>query len=509
MAIDLHKVAKTVNLAIPVLLVLALLAARFMSWWFWIPAVILLLCSISNVYLLYGQERNSLLRNFGLLAQARYALQSLGPELRQYWFSSDTEERPFNRIERDEVYRKSLDQDSALSFGSQGQFDAHEVKIRHSMFPVPKGQLEAYRVTFGEERNCPNAFTIDKPVIISAMSFGALGSKAVRSLARGARLAGIPMNTGEGGYPKYHLAEGADLIFQMGTAKFGVRNEDATLNDELLRELAAEEHVRAIEIKFSQGAKPGKGGLLPKEKISEEISQLRNVPRGQDVVSPPGHIECTDVTSTVQFIKRVQEVSQLPTGIKMCLGNVVNFRALIVEMMTQNTFPDWIAIDGAEGGTGAAPQSFMDYVGVPLLPGLHTVHQLLDEMGVRQQTKLLAAGKLVNAARMIVAMSLGADACYTARGFMLALGCIQALQCGKNTCPIGITTHDPALQRGMVIEDKSQRIKHYVHHLMHDYEQLMTATGSRSIRDLTYEDLYIPQETDLAAIIRQPMPEAS
>lgn len=501
MGVDLHWLSRIVNLSIPLSAVVCLGLALVVSHWFYLPFAILALLVIVNFYFRHLQHDNALLRNFGVLAEGRFVLESLGPELRQYLYLSDTEEKPFNRIERNDVYRKAMDEDAALSFGSQGQFDASEVKIRHSMFPVSHDQLEPFSVTFGEERNCPNAYRISKPMMISAMSYGALGGQAIRSLARGAKQAGIPMNTGEGGYPKYHLMEGCDLIFQMGTAKFGVRNDDGTLNDSRLRQLADEDSVKMIEIKLSQGAKPGKGGLLPKEKISAEIAQLRGVPQGRDVISPPSHVECTDYATTVEFIKRVQDVSELPVGIKMCYGSCDEFRTLARTMLEKEIFPDWIAIDGAEGGTGAAPKSFMDQVGVPLLPGLHTAHQTLEDLQIRDRTKLIGGGKLINAGRMIVAMAVGANACYSARGFMLALGCIQALQCGRNTCPVGITTHDPSLQRGLDIDLGAHRIENYVHHVMHDYEQLMSATGSRSPKDLDWTDLYIPEETDLAQIV--------
>ena len=499
--IDLHKTSKSVNILLVLLMPVAFAAGHFVSFYFHFATVALLFVNVINAFYMFVQKRHTLLRNFGVLAQARYFLESIGPEMRQYLFASDVEERPFNRQERAEVYRKAYDVDSASSFGSQNEFNVNELKIRHSMFPLATESLDPFRIVFGEERGLPTAYTIDKPIMISAMSFGALGEKAVRSLARGAKAAGIPMNTGEGGFPKYHLMEGCDLIFQLGTAKFGVRNEDGTLNDIKLRTVANEDCVKMLEIKLSQGAKPGKGGLLPKEKISEEIAELRGVSRDRDVVSPPGHAECTDPASTVRFIRHVQEVGGLPTGIKLCLGNETDFRNLVAEMKAQQTFPDWITVDGAEGGTGAAPKSFMDGVGMPLWAGLHTVHQILIEAGIRDRMKILASGKLINAARMVTAMALGADACYSARGFMLALGCIQALQCGKNTCPIGITTHDPELQRGLDIASKAVRIDHFVHNLTHDFEQLQAATGKPSHRQLTWEDLYIPEGSILHHLV--------
>ena len=256
-----------------------------------------------------------------------------------------------------------------------------------------------------------------------------------------------------------------------------------------------------IEVKLSQGAKPGKGGLLPKEKVTQEISELRGVPRDRDVVSPPIHVECSNVENTVEFIRHVQEVSCLPVGIKLCLGSPREFLRLAEEMKVQDIFPDWIAIDGAEEGTGAAPKSFMDQVGMPLLPALFNVQTILVRLGVRDRLKLLAGGKRINAGRVLVALALGADACYAARGFMLSLGCIQALQCGKNTCPVGITTHDPALQRGLDIERKSQRIVNFVRHLNNDFKQLLAATGKVSYRELTYKDIYIPSGTDLYNVV--------
>jgi glutamate synthase domain-containing protein 2 len=447
---------------------------------------------------MYFQKKYAVLRNFGILGQMRYILESIGPEFRQYLYASDTEEKPFNRVQREEVYNKAKNLDSTSSFGSQDQFNEHEIKIRHTMFPIPKDELEPYNVTFGEERGIKNTHTITKPLMISAMSFGALGQNAVRSLARGAKLAGITMNTGEGGYPKYHLLEKTDIIFQMGTAKFGVRNDDGTLNDEKLKKLSENPNIKMIEIKFSQGAKPGKGGLLPKEKITKEISVLRGVPMGQDVISPAGHAECTDSKSTVQFIKKVQDISKLPVGIKLVLGNEEQFRSLVKEMKKQSIFPDYIAIDGAEGGTGAAPKSFMDDIGVPLFPALKTVQEILVKEEVRDKLKIIASGKLINPGKQIIAIALGADAIYTARGFMLALGCIQALRCNKNDCPVGITTQNQKLQRGLDIKDKSIRVANYANNIDKEFKELLTATGSKNYKDLRHNKLYIPKVDPIA-----------
>ncbi len=497
LAINLHKLARFTNTAIPIATLLCFLAGWQISFYFHFLTVPMLGLTFINLYYLFAQRNHSLLRNFGILGQGRYILESLGPELRQYLYSSDTEERPFNRTERAEVYRKANNIDSASSFGSLNDFDATEIKLRHSLFPISKNQLLPYQLIFGEERGIQNAYTLKVPFIISGMSYGALGKRAVRSLARGIAQTGGLMNTGEGGYPKYHLMENCDLAFQIGTAKFGVRNEDGTLNDQLLADLASKEQVKLIELKLSQGAKPGKGGMLPKEKITTEISELRGVPLGQDVISPTHHPECEDYPSTVAFIRRIQNVSQLPVGIKLCIGDPRQFAELVAEMKRQDSFPDWITIDGSEGGTGAAPKAFIDRVGMPLFPALKSAQNILVSAGVRQRLKLIASGKLINPGSQIIAFCLGADAIATARGFMLSIGCIQAMQCGSNTCPVGITSHKPELERGIDIADKALRVANYVHSLEHDLEELLCATGVRRVQDLSFEHLYIPIESSL------------
>jgi len=252
-----------------------------------------------------------------------------------------------------------------------------------------------------------------------------------------------------------------------------------------------------VEIKFSQGAKPGKGGLLPKEKITKEISELRGVPMGRDVISPPSHVECTDLESAVKFIAHAQEVSQLPVGIKLCMGNVAEFDGLVSEMARLEIFPDWITIDGAEGGTGAAPKAFMDRVGMPLYPALKRADDILHKYEIRDRMKLVASGKLIGPGRQMIAFCLGADAIASARGYMLAIGCIQAMQCGSNTCPVGITTHSPDLQRGLDPAAKSERVANYVNNLEHDLEDLLCAAGCRSVQDLSFEHLYVPQDSTL------------
>jgi glutamate synthase domain-containing protein 2 len=489
-SVNFEKIAGVFNSVLPLIFLFFFWMGYYESFFFHFLTVTFFFLNLLNFYFLKIQKKHALLSNYGLIAQARYLLESIGPEFRQYLFSSDIEEKPFNRIERAEVYRKSKGTDSSSAYGSLLTFNNQEIKLRHSLYPNANKDLNPYRLVFGEERGIKNTYTLKHPVMISAMSFGALGSNAVRALARGAKKAGTLMNTGEGGWPKYHLMEGCDLTFQMGTAKFGVRNDDSTLNDDKLRKLAQLEQIKMIEIKLSQGAKPGKGGLLPKEKITKEISDLRGVPMGKDVVSPPFHTECTSSTELIKFIRRVQDVSELPVGIKFCLGRETEFIQLVQEMKKLNIFPDYITVDGAEGGTGAAPKSFMDDVGVPIFRALPFVQKVLIQEGVRNKLKLMAAGKLINVGRQFMAFSMGADAVYTARGFMLALGCIQALQCNKNTCPVGITTQNPKLEKGLDIEEKSHRVVNYIHALVHEQNEILSALGKNSIRELGPEFLY-------------------
>jgi len=256
--------------------------------------------------------------------------------------------------------------------------------------------------------------------------------------------------------------------------------------------LAAEESVKMVEIKFSQGAKPGKGGLLPKEKITPEIAELRGVPMGEDVISPAHHVECVDAESTVAFIGRVQQVCGLPTGVKFCLGRPDEFRDLTLEMKRQDIVPDFITVDGGQGGTGAAPKSFMDDIGLPLFEALPTVDRILKEVGLRDRLVLFASGKLISPGKQMMALSLGADVVYSARGFLLALGCIQALQCNRNTCPVGITTHRRKLQRGLDIDEKAQRVRNYIQALHHDHMEILAAMGCPSSSLLSSRNVYLP-----------------
>ncbi len=497
LSVDLHVLSRFSNLALYILPAVFFAAGYFISFYFHFLTVAFLFLLIVNFTYTNIQGEHTILRNFGLLGQMRYLIESVGPEFRQYLFMNDREERPFNRLERSEVYRKAKSMESAVSFGTLLDYDGTEIKLRHSMFPTREAGRRPFLLVFGEERQVGRPYELRNPFMISAMSYGAIGSHAIRALARGAARAGIPMNTGEGGYPKYHLMEDADLIFQIGTAKFGVRDKSGNLDAEALKRIVAEPQVRMVEIKFSQGAKPGKGGLLPKEKISSEIAELRGIPEGHDAVSPPYHQECVDLISTVGFIRTIQETVDVPVGIKTCIGSLRDFRDFVREMKRQNVFPDWIAVDGGEGGTGAAPGAFIDHIGMPIYPALHGAVQILKQEGVRARTKVVAAGKLINAGRQAIAFALGADAIYSARGFMFSIGCIQARECANNTCPAGIATQDPRLESGLVIEDKAQRTCNYIRNTIHDLQEITIAMGKSSPSQLTVDDLYIPSGSDL------------
>ncbi|HLC77653.1 MAG TPA: FMN-binding glutamate synthase family protein [Candidatus Nanoarchaeia archaeon] len=451
--------------------------------------------AVADSYLRYGQKKHTILQNFGLFGGLRYALESLGPELRQYFFASDTEERPFSRRIRSYVYRLAKNEPiKTVAFGTLEDL-VDRPMILQSLFPKSSKDVEPFSLTFGEERNLSTSYTITHPVMISGMSYGALGDRAVRALSKGAKIAGVPMSTGEGGLSEYHLSGGCDIIYQMGTAKFGVANSDQSLNDDKLREIASNNNVKMIEIKFSQGAKPGAGGFLPKEKVTPKLAKTRGIPLGQDVISPPRQIECDNYENTIKFIDRVQRVSGLPTGIKMCYGRDDEFQGLVDEMTRQGVFPDYIAIDGAEGGTGAAPQDFIDDVGMPIAVGLKRADYILKNKGVRNRTKIIASGKLVTPAEQFKALAEGADAVYTGRGPLLALGCIQALECNKGTCPTGITTHDEHLQRGLDVDVKGQRVGNYFNNIRSGLDHLLMATGKRSYRELSQEDVYDPKNS--------------
>jgi glutamate synthase domain-containing protein 2 len=354
-------------------------------------------------------------------------------------------------------------------------------------------------------------YTTSSIINISGMSYGAISKPAVRALSRGAREAGIWMNTGEGGLSPYHLEGGCDIIYQIGTAKYGVRTSDGKLCDDKLRDIAAHETVRMFEIKMSQGAKPGKGGLLPGIKVTEEIARIRGIPAGHDSVSPNGHEDIRSVGDLLDMVGHVREVTGKPVGFKMVVGDPGFFDDLFQEVHRRgvHSAPDFITIDSADGGTGAAPQMLMDYVGLSLRESLPLVVDKLHVYGLRERTRVIASGKMITPGKVALALAVGADFVVSARGFMFSIGCIQALQCNKNTCPTGITTHNKELQRGLVPLDKAERVANYARQIEYSVGLIAHSCGVTQPRQLQRHHVRIIQNGNQSISLADihPVPE--
>ena len=409
------------------------------------------------------QTSHAIRRNFPVIGRFRYVFESLGEYFRQYFFAQDREEMPFNRAQRNWVYRAAKDLDNTVAFGSTRDLRPVGTAIFvNCAYPVletdvaPTSALE-----IGPYSRHP--YVTDSLFNVSAMSFGAISKPAVLALSNGSRMAGNWMNTGEGGLSPYHLEGGADIIFQMGTAKYGVRNEDGNLSDEKLKEIASHEQVKMIEVKLSQGAKPGKGGILPGGKVTAEIAKIRGIPEGEDSISPNRHPDIDNAADLLDMINRIRDVTGLPVGFKTVIGAYGWLDELfdLIHERGIESAPDFITVDSGDGGTGAAPMSLMDSVGLPIRESLPLVVDMLNAHGLKERIRVIASGKLITPSEAAMALCVGADFINSARGFMFALGCIQALQCNKNTCPTGITTHDRKLQRGLVPEDKAERVYQY------------------------------------------------
>ena len=427
-------------------------------------AIVALLITVVVLYVLdVTQTESAVRRNFPVIGRFRFLFEHLGEFFRQYFFAMDREEMPFNRAQRSWVYRAAKDLDNTVAFGSTRDLRPPGTALFvNTAYPTMEREaLETAEVEVGPY--CPNPYRTRAILNISAMSFGAISKPAVTALSNGARMAGIWMNTGEGGLSPYHLAGGADIVFQIGTAKYGVRTPEGELSEQKLKEVAAHEQVKMFEIKLSQGAKPGKGGILPGAKVTEEIAAIRLIEPGQDSISPNRHPEVRNAGELLDMVDRVRSITGKPTGFKCVIGEFDWISDLCREITSRGieSAPDFITIDSADGGTGAAPMSLIDCVGLPVRESLPVVVDILTRHELKDRIKVIASGKLINPAEAAFALCAGADFVQSARGFMFALGCIQALQCNKNTCPTGITTHDPKLQRGLDPEDKAQRVKNY------------------------------------------------
>ena len=425
------------------------------------------------------QTTHTLLRNYPVLGRARYQLEHLGIFLRQYFFAMDREELPFNRAQRSWVYRAAKNLDNTVAFGST-KIATVPGTVRFLNAPFARLDEECQEtppLTFGP--GCRQPYEAKSFFHLSGMSYGALSDVAIRALGLGAAKAGCWINTGEGGLAPLHLESGADIVFQVGTAKYGVRTAEGRLDEAKLAALAQHRQVRMFEIKLSQGAKPGKGGVLPGAKVTPAIARVRGIPEGQDSLSPNRHPEITDVPSCLDFVARVREITGKPTGLKFVLGSDAWLQTLCDEIKRRGleSAPDFLSLDSGDGGTGAAPMGLLDDVGLLLRDSLPLIDNALRAAGLRDRIRLIASGKLITPTDVAFALCLGADVCVTARGFMFSLGCIQALQCNQNTCPTGITTHDPRLQRGLVPSDKAERVAHYHRNLVKEVEQLAHACG--------------------------------
>ena len=410
------------------------------------------------------QKKDSVLRNYPIVGHLRGGFTHLGEFFRQYFFALDREEMPFNRAERDWVYKSSRGRDNTVAFGSTRSLTpvGTPIFVNAPFPPLDEEAEEPPTIVFGPHARRP--YEAKSLINISGMSYGAISRPAALALSRGAKLAGCWMNTGEGGLSPHHLKGGGDIVFQIGTAKYGVRNSDGSLSDEKLAEIASHLQVRMIEIKLSQGAKPGKGGILPGGKVTAEIAAIRGIPEGQDSLSPNRHTDIRSFDDLVDMINHVRDVTGLPTGIKTVIGDTAWLDELfaIVNQRGETSAPDFITVDSGDGGTGAAPMPLMDNMGLPIKESLPMVIASLKRAGLRGRIRVAASGKLVTPAEIAWAYCAGADVVNSARGFMFALGCIQALKCNRNTCPTGITTHNPRLQRGLDPADKAVRVKNYV-----------------------------------------------
>ncbi|MGO3345324.1 MAG: FMN-binding glutamate synthase family protein [Marinomonas sp.] len=465
--------------------------ATYTIHWGAILCLFILLAVILTIVFMYWvdvrQTEHAIRRNYPVVGRFRYVFEHLGEFFRQYFFALDREERPFDRAERSWAYRAAKKVDTTIAFGSTRSLDIPgDIFFLNCVFPTQdKDATQSKEICIGEF-TAKIPYRTSSVVNISGMSFGALSKPAVQALSKGARQAGIWMNTGEGGLSPYHLEGGCDLVFQIGTAKYGVRNDDGYLDDNKLLDIAKHQNVRMFEIKMSQGAKPGKGGMLPGAKVTEEIAHTRGIPVGQDSISPNGHTDINSIDDLLNMVHRIRTVTSKPVGFKLVVGDLSFFEKLceLIHKKGIDYCPDFITIDSADGGTGAAPQALMDYVGMQLRESLPQVVNIITSYGLRRYIKIISSGKLIVPGKAAWALSAGADFIVTARGFLFSLGCIQALHCNKNTCPTGITTHNPDLQKGLVAQEKSVRVANYADGLLYGIGLIAHSCGVKEPREL-------------------------
>ena len=455
------------------------------------------------------QKKSAIRKNYPVVGHFRYYFEHLGEFFRQYFFAMDREEMPFNRAQRSWAYRAAKNIDNTIAFGSTRDLRPDgTVLFVNCPFPtLGQDAVDPKEVTIGSY--CEKPYTTASLFNISGMSYGAISKPAVLALSNGARMAGCWMNTGEGGLSPYHLEGGADIVFQIGTAKNGVRDFEGNLNDDKLKEVAAHEQVKMFEIKLSQGAKPGKGGILPGGKVTDEIANIRGIKPGSDAISPNRHEDINSNADLLDMIARIRKVTGKPVGFKAVIGaygwldnlfNEINERGI-------ESAPDFITVDSADGGTGAAPMPLMDDMGLPLRESLPLLVDKLNEHGLRDRIKVISSGKLITPADAAWALCVGADFITSARGFMFALGCIQALQCNKNTCPTGITTHKLKLQKGLDPENKAIRVMNYTKNMVKEVGVLAHSCGVKSPRELKRMHARIVTNNGLSVALNELHPD--
>ncbi len=446
------------------------------------------------------QKDHAVLRNFPIIGHFRYFLEYLGVYLRQFWFAQDREELPFNRAERSWVYRAAKGNDTMVGFGSTRDLrPIGTVLFVDAPFPVlGEDACETRPVVIGPY--CKKPYETKHLFNISAMSYGSISKNAVLALSHGAKMGGCWLNTGEGGVSPYHLEGGCDIVAQIGTAKYGFCDVNGKLSDEALRGAALYPQIKMFELKLSQGAKPGKGGILPAAKVTPEIAAIRFIKPHQDAISPNRHPEISNVQELLNVIEHIRSLTGKPTGFKIVLGSYEWLDDLCQEILKRGIekAPDFITLDGAEGGTGAAPASLIDYMGLPIAESLPVLIDTLVEYGLRDRIKVIASGKLVTPAEVAWALCVGADFVASARGFAFALGCIQALQCHTNHCPTGITTHNPRLMHGLDPTSKSMRVANYVKSILYETGVISHSCGVREPRELTRRHARIMTEKGIS-----------
>lgn len=467
------------------------------SWWMWI-LIILALIALRDIFF---NKKHIILHNFPVVGHLRYLLESIGPELRQYIVAGNREELPFNRVERSWVYASSKNENNYEGFGTdQDIYEVNYIFINNALIPfkVPDNHYYnkdpyflACAKVMGEFNKRKRPYRPASVINVSAMSFGSLSARAIEALNQGCKKAYAYHNTGEGGLSPYHQ-KGADVVFQIGTGYFGIRNDDGSFSMEKLVRLTQDfPQIRAIEIKLSQGAKPGKGGVLPASKITREISEIRHVPMGKDVLSPPNHSTFGNMQEMVDFIEEIAHETGLPVGIKAAIGKLDEWKELADIMKKTNRGPDFIQIDGGEGGTGAAPPSFADHVALPWVYGFTDVYKIFQEKALTERIVFIGSGKLGFPAKAAMAFAMGADVINVAREAMLSIGCIQAQSCHTNTCPTGIATQNRWLQAGVNVKDKTERVNYYFTNFRKELLEITHACGYEHPCQFTMDDVEI------------------